>query len=94
MANTCTLVQVDSHRDSAIVDLASSAGYRAKEMPSLCSHFVLGHQSETLGEKRLEVFVARWGASPAVINNFALTVARVTCTNRFGSHFALGGVER
>src|ERR1700730_3931536 len=81
-------------RTGAILDLLSRAGYRAKEMPSLCSHFAIGHQTETLVKKCLGVFESRWGASVAVICSFAITFARVMRTNRFACHGGTNGRAR
>src|ERR1700682_4410010 len=87
----CRLVAI---RTGAILDLLSRAGYRAKEMPSLCSHFVREHQTETLGKKCLGVFGSRWGALAALITTFVITGARVTRTKQFKSHSAITGVPR
>ena len=94
MANTCTLVQVIAIRTGAILDLLSRAGYRAKEMPSWCSHFALEHLTETLGERCPGVFESRRGALGALINTFMITRARVTRNKRFESHSAMHGVAR
>src|ERR1700730_13582907 len=87
----CRLIAI---RTGAILDLVSRAGYRAKEMPSLCSHFALGHQSETLGKKCVGLCGPRWTASPALANNFAISLARVRYTNGFESRRTPNGAER
>jgi hypothetical protein len=94
MANTCTLVQVLAIGTGAILDLTSRAGYRAKEMPSLCSYFAFGHHSETLGDQCLGLCELRWIASAAVIKKVVLMVARVTRADRFESLGALNGIAR
>jgi hypothetical protein len=81
-------------RTGAILDLVSRGGYRAKEMPSLCSHFAFEHQTETPDKKCPHVLDARWRASPVVINNFAMALVRVTRTNRLAFHDAVNGVTR
>jgi hypothetical protein len=94
MANTCTLVQVIALRTGAILDLLSRAGYRAKEMPSWCSHFALEHLTETSGERSPGVFESRRGAWGALINTFMIARARVTRDQRFESRSAKHGVAR
>jgi hypothetical protein len=64
-------------RTGAILDLLSRAGYRAKEMPSWCSHFALEHQTETVGEPCPRTFESRRSAFRALINIFVITRARV-----------------
>jgi len=94
MANTCTLVQVLAIRTGAILDLLSRAGYRAKEMPSFCSYFAIGHHTETLGKKCQLESDTRRGALAAVITNFVRTVPRVMRANCFEFHKAINGAAQ
>src|ERR1700686_477069 len=87
----CRLIAI---RTGEILDLLSRAGYRAKEMPCLCSHFALGHQTETLGKKCPGVTESREAASAALINNFATILARTARTNRSESHRSVNGATR
>jgi hypothetical protein len=87
----CRLIAVGT---GAILDLVSRGGYRAKEMPPLCSHFAFERQTETPGKKCPGVFNAYLSGSAAVINNFALTVAGAARASRFEFHSAINGVGR
>jgi hypothetical protein len=81
-------------RTGAILDLLSPAGYRAKEMPLLCCHFVFEHQTETSGKKCPGLFDVRSSASPVIINKFQKTFARVTRPIGLEAQSGINGVSR
>src|ERR1700730_9462193 len=76
---------------AAILDLPSCAGYRAKEMPSLCSYFALEHHSPRTDRKCPQVFDSRWSAWVAVINNLGFSIARISSAERFAFRNAING---
>src|ERR1700722_7325251 len=81
----CRLIVIGT---GAILDLVSRAGYRAKEMPPWCSHFAIEQQTETPDKKCPRVLNACCSAPPALINHFAIALARVTFCS------AVNGVPR